>query len=290
MTGLPRAFSIGLAPLADRARWLAPDALLAAQLAEKERLIASVPETVFMVQPEMEDAQREVAELLARHLPEAFPETYRTCGDAVEITGTGKRIALPVSGPRLLENVARLVRDDLVIMSKREDGWTLVAASLCFPTFWSLAEKFGRPITAIHAPVPGFGDGTRNAVLIERIFDNLKPGEPVQRSNWSIHNDCELYHAGPHGKPIRCDDLTQMARLFLRREHQTLTRLPESGDLLFTIRVNADPLQDLETAPEQCAALAERLMEIDAEGLRYKGLFASRDRLAEHLTSVAAGL
>ncbi len=34
---------------------------------------------------------------------------------------------------------------------------------------------------AIHADVPGFGEGTRNAALITRIFDSLQVAQPVER-------------------------------------------------------------------------------------------------------------
>mgnify|MGYP000846223527 CR=1 FL=1 len=44
-----------------------------------------------------------------------------------------------------------------------EGGWRLAAGSLCFPSSWSLVEKFGKPLQDIHAPVPGFGPGTRSA-------------------------------------------------------------------------------------------------------------------------------
>ena len=60
-----------------------------------------------------------------------------------------------------------------MLMRRGEDGWRLAAASLCFPSSWSLEEKFGRPLQDIHTPVPGFGRGTRTADIIHRIFDNL---------------------------------------------------------------------------------------------------------------------
>jgi hypothetical protein len=285
VSGLPRAFSIGLAPVAEPDGWLAPDGRLAEQLREKDRLIAAFPERVFMAEADTVAAQGEVADLLREHLPRAFPEIYRTAGDATEVAG--RRVAVDGTGGKVLQDAARLVADDLVVMRKKTDGWTLVAASLCFPTFWSLAEKYGRPITAIHAPVPGFGAGTRNAVLIERIFDHLQVGHPLQRSNWSVHNDGELHHVEPHGIPIDCSSVSAMARLFLRREYQTLTRLPASGDILFTIRVHADPLGVLASLPEQAAALSDRLMELEAEGLRYKGIYEARDKLADYLRHAA---
>lgn len=67
-----------------------------------------------------------------------------------------------------------LVQEDLALMRRGEDGWRLAAASLCFPSPWSLAGKFGRPVDEIHGPVPGFGPGSRPAGPIARMFDNLR--------------------------------------------------------------------------------------------------------------------
>lgn len=285
MTGLPRAFSIGLSPVADAAGWLAPDDDLAECLDEKDRLIAAFPHRVFMAGAETGAAQAEVAELLTGHLPAAFPGIYRKSEDEIEVAG--RNIVIGRAGGKELQDAARLVADDLVLMRKAAEGWTLVAASLCFPSYWKLEEKFGKPITAIHEPVPGFGPGTRNAMLIERIFDHLQTDQPVQRTNWSLHNDGELHHIEPHGIPVNCADDAAMGGVFLRREYQTLTRLRESGDILFTIRVSTRPLSELEGNPALGRALADRLGELDAAGLGYKGLADGRDRLADFLRRCA---
>jgi hypothetical protein len=285
---LPAAFAIGLTPLANREAWLAPDGDLARYLDEKDRLIAAFPDRVFAAKRDTDNAQREAAALLADHLTLRYPQTYRRAGAAISIAGTGRTVPLNASQPRLLQSAAMLVSDDLVIMRKRQQGWTLAAASLCFPTFWSLAEKFGRPITQIHAPVPGFGPGSRNALLIERIFDNLKTDVPVARSNWSIHNDGELHHGDPHGSLAYNADPEKLAGLFLRRESQTLSMLPQSGDILFTIRVHADPLGELKRFPETCSLLANRLMQLEEAGLAYKGLTQARHKLAAWLLDQAA--
>lgn len=281
MSGLPRAFSIGLSPVAEPETWLAPDDDLERFLDEKDRLIEACPERVFMAEADTGAAQDEIARLLTGHLTAAFPDVYQDAGHAVRVAG--RIVEIYPDGGKVLQDVARLVADDLVLMRRKTRGWTLVAASLCFPTYWKLSEKFGRPITAIHEPVPGFGPGTRNAMLVERIFDHLQEGRPVQRSNWSIHNDGELHHVEPHGISVRCDDDKAMGNVFLRREYQTLTRLPGSGDILFTIRVNTRALKNLDGDRVLKQALAERLSELDAAGLDYKGLAEGRDLLADYL-------
>ena len=280
--GSARLFQIGIKPL-DPEQWIDSDDRLAAQLVEKRRVFADHPAETFVAEPDTEASQRELLHLLAEHLPRRFPQLYRREGDHIAILPTGEKIGL-ADGPPLL-TAARLVAEDLVILRKGQTGWRLVAAALAFPSSWILAEKFGRPMHEIHAPVPGFGEGTRPAQLIERMFDNLRPETPVIRWNWSVYGDDRLYHPDSSGPDIRRFG-EDMANVFLRVERQTLRRLPESGDIVFTIGIHVDPLTTLEAQPEAnriAGALAEQLLALDAAQLDYKGLTLDRDRLVARL-------
>ena len=292
--GSSKPFAIGLKPL-DPYRWIEVDGELGAMLAEKQRLIAAIPGAVFAAEPGTDDAQRELLVLLADHLLERYPQIYRRDGDTVTIDGAG-RVPLAEGVPPLL-TAARLVADDLVLMRRGSDGWRLAAASLCFPSSWTLAEKFGLPLHEIHAPVPGFGAGTRNADLIARIFDNLKPDQPVIRWNWSLQADMALHkplsgHHWDERATARQPRFSEgAAGTFIRVERQTLRRLAGSGDIVFTIRIFLDPMAALATQPERrviALSLAAQLDELDAPQLDYKGLAADRDRLSADLRSMAA--
>ncbi|MGO4840142.1 heme-dependent oxidative N-demethylase subunit alpha family protein, partial [Rhizobiaceae sp. 2RAB30] len=161
--GSTRPFTIGLKPL-DLAEWIEVDDDLGAYLAEKDRLHAMIPDRVFVEEPDTRQAQQEVLDLLVEYLPARFPGTHRW-SDGALIVDAGQRVSLDGVSPPLLV-AARLVQEDLVLMRKGDEGWSLVAATLCFPASWSLREKFGRPLQDIHAPVPGFGRGTRTADII----------------------------------------------------------------------------------------------------------------------------
>jgi dimethylamine monooxygenase subunit A len=143
----------------------------------------------------------------------------------------------------------------------------------------------------IHAPVPEFGEGTRNASLIERMFDNLDPARIVIRWNWSLHNDMELYH--PHsnsGPGRRFGEGDLRGQVILRLERQTLRKLPISGDVLFTIRIQVDPLEVLEKhpdGPKLAQAIDTQLQAMDAAQLDYKGLSDERARLSARLKQIA---
>jgi hypothetical protein len=120
----------------------------------------------------------------------------------------------------------------------------------------------------------------------------------VQRFNWSIQAGDALYHplsnigrverAAERQSKFSDSDLNATA--FIRVERQTLQKLPQSRDILFTIRIYLDPLGALARHPERmqlAPAFATRLRELNQEQLDYKGLAADRDRLADYLDALA---
>src|SRR3569623_1070726 len=146
--GSSKLFQIGLKPL-DPADWIDIDDGLPAYLAEKARLWRERPDEVFAAAPDTLEAPRELLGMLVEHLPLRVPEIFRRDGEAMHIA-PDRMVPLADDPPLLM--AARLVQDDLVLLRRGEPGWRLAAASLCFPSSWSLAEKFGRPIHEVQGP------------------------------------------------------------------------------------------------------------------------------------------
>lgn len=295
--GSSAPFTIGLKPL-DLAEWIEIDATYDAQMREKRRLYAIVADKVFVAEPDTERAQQEVLDLVHAHVIEHFPSRFRQDCKGIAITGHPALSTADMRTMPPLKAASLLVQEDLILMRKGEDGWRLAAGSLCFPSSWTLTEKFGLPIHEIHRPVPGFGPDTRNNDLITRMFDRLH--QPVLRFNWSIQAGDALYHPLSHegrveraeARPPRFGDADVNATAFIRVERQTLRKLPESGDILFTIRIYLDPLGWIARRPEKqklATSFAAQLNALDIEQLDYKGLTADRDRFVETLETIAAG-
>ncbi|MBN9307089.1 MAG: hypothetical protein BGO82_07135 [Devosia sp. 67-54] len=282
--GSSKLFRIGLGPL-DPAEWIDVDDRLHAYLDEKQLLWRERPDEVFAAEAGTEAAQAEVLALLLAHLPARFPGRYRRDGDAMHIA-PGRVVPLADGAPPLW-TAARLVQEDLVLMRRAPAGWRLAAASLSFPSSWALADKIGRPIDEVHAPVPGFGGGTRNAELIARMFDNLRPETPMLRWNWSLYGDERLFHPETADAGARRFGVGERADpVVLRSERQTLRRLPESGDIVFTIRIAVEPLATLERHSrrhEIAAALIAQIEALRPDELAYKGLSAERGRVLARL-------
>ncbi len=280
--GSAKPFTIGLRAL-DLAEWIDVDGNFDAYIAEKRRLYAEQRDSVLVAEAGTEDAQQEVLELLRDQL-----KTKLKADRLVESLGPGLR--RDDGSIEMIAAAGLLVQEDLVIMRKSDDGWRLVAASLCFPSAWNLREKFGKPLHAVHGPVPGFNQGTRNAQLIDRMFDNLKPGNPVLRWNWSLYGDSRLYHPlSDHGMAKRFGDGDITGKVVLRLERQTLRKLPRSGDILFTIRIYLDPLEVLETHADGAALAASidaQLQAMTDEEIAYKGFVGERERLSARLLAI----
>ncbi len=273
-------FKIALKPL-DPARWIEPDEGLGDRLTEKAHLDETAADEVFRASPEADAAQRETLRLLSRYLLEHHPSFYWKDGSVIHLP-TAKRCIDLSSGEPPLKLAGQLVDDDLCLMMRDEDGrWRLMAASLHFPSHWSLGEKFGKSMAEIHTPVPAFVEEMDKRVA--RIFDNLRREQPVWRLNWSLHDEPGLHLPGPTGGPrfAGVEGASLLAKAFLRVERQTLTKLPETGAILFTIKTYQDPLPALLThgGPDMVHDLHAGLSAMNADQLSYKGLTDARDRV-----------
>jgi hypothetical protein len=259
----------------DLAEWIEIDERFAAQLAERRALLDERANEVLAALPESEPGQRELLELLLDHLPARFPQHYRRLEGRIENRIIGESFALEAWHDAPLALAGRLVQEDLCLMQRSVTGYRLVAAVLCFPAHWRLADKLGRPLETIHAPVPGFGE--RLAAPVDRFFASIQVARPVWRVNWSLVDQPTLFlppeHRG-HPQPISAEQAG--TQLWLRVERQTLRRLARSGDVVFGIHTHVDPLHDAIDSPAAAQALAARIREMPDAMARYKSILPIR--------------
>ena len=286
--GSSAPFTIGMRPIASR-DWICPDEDLIRFLDEKYRLLTERLPDVFQARGDTLVSQQEIADALIAHLFEHHSSLYAQDVDGVRLRQNGRIVAPEPARPLL--HIGRLVQDDLVIMRKCEDGWRLVAAHLSFPSSWSLHEKFDRSMEAIHIDVPGFNGQMERR--ISRIFDNLPASQPVERFNWSLYDDPQLYHPEARRGPKAWaePDGSFLRNGFLRVERQTLMKMPFSGDILFTIRVYHDPVTLFADHPDGAALagqLRQQLLGMNEAQLNYKGLLRDRDLITDALAEIAA--
>jgi hypothetical protein len=174
------------------------------------------------------------------------------------------------------------VQEDLCLMVDREGAPHLDAACLCFPSRWRLADKIGRPAAAVHGPVPRYD--TELAARVDRYLTRLPADVIGVRRNWMIHDTPALFEPVPPDR-VRVDHPQD---LWLRSERQTLRRLPESGAVLFTIRVQQTPFSSFRARPDVAARFAARLRAQPDELTEMNGLAGYREEVLAWLDQVPA--
>jgi hypothetical protein len=264
MLAKPWRFAMGLHAL-DLADWLMVTGEHAVETAEKRRLHAEGAD-IFRMLPEGEPAAAELGSVLETHLSRHHP--------AIQLD------------PAIEAPLARLglaVQEDLCLMQAGPDGYRLVGAFVAFPSRWNIAEKIGRPISGIHAPVPGLDPAIGRPIHL--FFERLAVGHPVWRANWSITDDPTLHQPSNAFRRtvtvVTPEDAGR--RLWVRVERQTLTRLPETRAVVFTILTFVAPLAAVAAVPALARKLALRLAELPEPVLAYKNLATKRDAIIAHL-------
>ena len=258
--GQPFAVSMGLRAM-DLDKWIEIDDHFDTELALKRDLLSTRRTDVFAVLPEGLDAAEEVLDKLVAYLPEQFPDRFPG------------PIAVDNS-LHPLESASLLVQEDLAVMSPRNDQWVLTAASVCFPSRWDLASKIGADMHGIHAPVPHYEQ--RIGFATDAMFTKLTSDRPVWRINWTVLDNPELFQPSATGRKAR--PRTHLSNeefgenTYFRTERQTLSKLPKSGDILFTIHTYRDSLNSLDRRyPEFRTHLGQTLATTSAETRNYKG-------------------
>lgn len=249
----------------DEADWLVVDDRREDELAEKARLLSERHDEVFAALPGTDAAGAEALGLISGWLATHRPDLVAPAG------ATG--------GIHPLEQAGRLVQEDLCVMDRRGDDICLVAASLCFPSHWRLADKIGGSAAAIHGPVAHYQQEL--SAKVDRYLERLPSDRIALRRNWTVQDHPTLFVPEYPPPQVGVDATDAGARLWVRSERQTLRRLPGSGAVLFTIRVQVVPLAVLAERPDVAHALAAAVRSHGRPRL---------DRVPRHLDAACAWL
>ncbi len=263
----------------NQSQWIQPCRNLPNYVHNKLRARRSLGDRVFAQLPQSFAAQRELRQLLLLHLRRDHGREYFAGTSRLHWRADGASLCWPLAdNPEPLWSASLWVADDLCLLQPGKRGYELTAASLAAPSYWRLEEKIGRPLEGIHGPVPGFRE--KLSAQVARFFEHLLPDYPVWRANWSVVNSAELTQ--------RRESKVEDGRLYLRVERQSLRRLPESGAVVFSIRVMINPLEDLLAVPGALAALRRAVDCLSPEESKYKSLAPLLPALKWFLSSPAA--
>ncbi|MBL9166845.1 MAG: DUF3445 domain-containing protein [Verrucomicrobiales bacterium] len=234
--------------LAERASWLASDpGRYAAVLPEGERLFEEAWEWASELNPEI-------------------------------------RRAAALSDASALERCFRLGalwEPDFLLMQPHGDEFRLVAACVCFPSAWSLTEKMGHSLDWIHGAVPQLNRELGGK--IHAFLTALRPGMDWERVNWGLAATSERNLHPARGMP-RLEANATLSSTWFRVERQALRRLPESGGILFGLRIQVERLSTVCASDAAAATLRGLLETMPDEVAEYKGLARARAALVRELS------
>ncbi|WP_264213780.1 heme-dependent oxidative N-demethylase family protein [Leisingera thetidis] len=215
----------GIQPLAP-GNWLTADDAYAAQMAERERLLAARREDVLQLDA---GAMAAAQELLQMALDSVDPDA-----GAAAVRPDGVKVALDWEDP--LGTLGRVAQQDFCILQKPAGAQehVLTGAVLCFPASWTLAEKFLQPLTGIHLPVDSYDAGI--AARVQRLFDGVQAGRPLWRFNALWYQDPALFQ--PRSQYAPRDRSHGSRAEFLRSEKQVILRLPQTRAVVFAIHTH----------------------------------------------------
>lgn len=267
-------------------------------------------------QPAIHNAKAEVLAHVVGFLVRHHPDVYQLSDSSTELIDRCDpkqerrvRIAAPYELGDPLLAAASLINEDLVILVPSanfpapagrdasddvENDYRVAAAVVCFPAHWCLREKFSKGLLGVHKFVPWF-----ETLLprVQHLFNSVVAGLPdapafVVRKNWFLFDSPQHEHdmfqpmdeEEKDGRELTPAESAQywatrlaVDDLYVRIERQTISRLPVSGAVLFTVRSYQHALATMRQHRAQAGTLAAAIRGLTSAAWRYK----KADRWAE---------
>ncbi|MED6315038.1 MAG: heme-dependent oxidative N-demethylase subunit alpha family protein [Verrucomicrobiota bacterium] len=177
--------------------------------------------------------------------------------------------------------LGQAIAPDWLLLKPDNTGMpVLLGGCVCFPSSWAFEEKIGRPLDCIHSVVPSLnerlGEKTRN------FLTKMPPGQAWLRANWGLTASPELNQHPALDLP-KLTIAVELEEVWFRIERQALVALPETGGILFGIRLEVVPLAKLMENHSARDGLLEALKTMSEKIADYKNLTLARSRLIELL-------
>ena len=268
--------------------WIEADEYFYDELKEKKQLLISNYPEVFASRLGSLPAQTEVLALVLKHMEKYCPGVLTIEEDEVILPKLEWKFRISDFKESPLDLCGRLVQEDLCLMAPGPDGYTLEAASLCFPARWRLMDKMGLPMSGIHKPVPDYSEKLSRPV--DSFFNRIDVDRPVWRVNWSLTTDPTMFQ--PVRQKHSASELSITSKnagdkVYMRCERQTLRRLPDTGWILFTIKTYLDKVSKLQKYPKEAQNLSSLLRSAPTTLLSYKNINHFLEPLLVYLDELA---
>ncbi|HCZ35205.1 MAG TPA: DUF3445 domain-containing protein [Cytophagales bacterium] len=287
---------MGTSPLRDEFCVAECDKHYLHEVSLKRKMLTENPEWYFLANPNTSLAQWEALDLILTGLAKNYPQHFQLSKEGnlwnwknflLNETHTfvwGDSNTLPFQP---LEWVGRQVQEDLILLNA---DLIVVAGQLCFPSGWSLSDKMNQHFIKVHAPLPQITDNMIQSA--NKLLERIPAHKPVVRNNWGFRvcdwldlstRQSEAYRKllQETASSLQIEDVGE--KVFVRVEHQTLSRLPQSNHILFTIHTYQSKLKDEVTDSQRAKVLADFVQQVPEDLLAYKQMLPITDKLKAYL-------
>jgi hypothetical protein len=289
-------FQLGLRPIRPE-HWILIGAGHAEMMRQKcERLDNDKP-FYYRTLPDSLPAQRELRERVVAHLASDHPQSFEKTGSVVRSLITGQTLDLDDHSTEPLLQLSYLIEEDFMLLEELEGTIRITAASNAYSSSGRLVGAVGQDMEWAHEPVPQL---TRKlGGRINRVLDSIHAATPCERFNWQItpmatvffpHNDPHAANAAAMREvlaELRRDPARAGDFLWMRVERQTLSRLPDSNAVAFSLHTYSDPLSSMQSDVESVRAIWRLLDNYSEERWKYSEMDIVREPLMIWLEAAA---
>jgi hypothetical protein len=247
--------------------------------------------------PDSLPAQRELRERVTTHLLADHPHTFERSGSVIRSLITGQTLDLDDESTEPLLQLSYLIEEDFMLLDDFGGTARITAASNAYSTSGRLVASVGHDVAWAHEPVPRLTH--QLGVRINQVLGSIHTASPCERFNWQLTPMATVFfpHDDPHAANaaamhavvaiLRQDPSRSGELLWIRVERQTLSRLPESNAVAFSLHTYSDPLSCVQSDMESVRAILALLNSYSEERWKYSEMDIVREPLMIWLEAAA---
>ncbi|CAH6722258.1 hypothetical protein CLIB1444_08S05402 [[Candida] jaroonii] len=272
---------------------------------EKLNRLEKYDTSLYETTKEALPAAYELLEEMREYLPKRYPSMFESTEYGIHNKATDEDVNFmgkyrnfnpaKKTGVDPMKLAALLVQDDLAIMMESKDGqYILKGGAIILPGFWKFRDKFNMTLENIHTSgdVPKFKEKLQSGM--EKFFVRLTCDKPVVRNNYFLQTDDQLGWSVSIGNEFKgkvgwgtADEATEIEKIHLRSERQSLRRLPKSGAIIFTVRTYFIPITEIVKEPFIPRRLLNGILSWEEDVQDYRGFTKFKDVLLPYLEEKA---
>jgi hypothetical protein len=286
-------FQLGLRPIRPES-WILIGPDHAGVMRQKHDRLNRFRPYYYRTLPDSLPAQRELRNRVTAHLISDHPQSFARMGSVIHSVITGQTLDLDDDSSEPLLQLSYLIEEDFMLLDEGSEGIPrIMAAANAYSSSGRLVASVGRGMEWTHAPVPQLTQklGTK----INRVIGSVHATTPCERFNWQLTPMASVFfpHSDPHAAnaaamqqisaelqrdPARAGEL-----LWIRVERQTLSRLPDSNAVAFSLHTYSDPLSSIRSDPESLRTMLALLRDYSEERWKYSEMDIVREPLMRWL-------